>query len=482
MKKFLEIIKNKWLIKGTTTVALVAIVIACYMLLNWGVKKLNLEDIDFTEKKLYSLSDETKNKVKELDKDITIQLINMNNYQYIKEYAEKYTKITDKIKIEEIADLSSRADLMTKYNLESSDSLVIVKTSDSEKTLQISDLYTYDYSTYEQIDKTEEALTNAIVELTIDKKPKIYILTGKTYYNTEKSLTDIIQKLNEDSNQVEYLDILSKGKVPEDCDCLVITTLSTDISELERDQILAYIKNGGKIMMLTSQNLIETDTPNFDKVLAEYGITLDYGVVIEQDTSKMLSNSPEYIISEVNADFMSDIDMNIKMCVVDAGKIKFADSEQLEKLGVEYKTLASTSEKSFVRTNFNINGLSRTAQDGEEEASIIGASVSKKISDDVKSELIIYSNEICASNMQIPVSNQYVMYAYDLYNNKDVILNSISHLTERTDTITIRKTSEEEKYTVTDSQNTIIKAIIFILPVLIIIAGIIVWQVRRRRK
>ena len=81
MKKFLEIIKNKWLIKGTTTVALVAIVIACYMLLNWGVKKLNLEDIDFTEKKLYSLSDETKNKVKELDKDITIQLINMNNYQ-----------------------------------------------------------------------------------------------------------------------------------------------------------------------------------------------------------------------------------------------------------------------------------------------------------------------------------------------------------------------------------------------------------------
>ena len=257
MKKFLEIIKNKWLIKGTTTVALVAIVIACYMLLNWGVKKLNLEDIDFTEKKLYSLSDETKNKVKELDKDITIQLINMNNYQYIKEYAEKYTKITDKIKIEEIADLSSRADLMTKYNLESSDSLVIVKTPDSEKTLQISDLYTYDYSTYEQIDKTEEALTNAIVELTIDKKPKIYILTGKTYYNTEKSLTDIIQKLNEDSNQVEYLDILSKGKVPEDCDCLVITTLSTDISELERDQILAYIKNGGKIMMLTSQNLME---------------------------------------------------------------------------------------------------------------------------------------------------------------------------------------------------------------------------------
>ena len=77
MKKFLEIIKNKWLIKGTTTLLLIAIVIGCYILLNWGVEKINLEDLDCTEKKLYSLSDETKDKVSKIDKEITIQLINM---------------------------------------------------------------------------------------------------------------------------------------------------------------------------------------------------------------------------------------------------------------------------------------------------------------------------------------------------------------------------------------------------------------------
>ena len=74
MKKFLEIIKNKWLIRGTTTVALIAIIIAIYILLNWGVEKINLEDLDCTEKKLYSLSDETRTKIKNLDKDITIEL------------------------------------------------------------------------------------------------------------------------------------------------------------------------------------------------------------------------------------------------------------------------------------------------------------------------------------------------------------------------------------------------------------------------
>ena len=60
MKKLFELITNKWLLKGTTTVALVAIVIACYIGLNWLVEKLAIEDLDFTTKKLYSLSDETK--------------------------------------------------------------------------------------------------------------------------------------------------------------------------------------------------------------------------------------------------------------------------------------------------------------------------------------------------------------------------------------------------------------------------------------
>ena len=49
MKKLLGIIKNKWLIKGTTTLILVEIIIAIYILLNWGVEKINLEDFDLTD-------------------------------------------------------------------------------------------------------------------------------------------------------------------------------------------------------------------------------------------------------------------------------------------------------------------------------------------------------------------------------------------------------------------------------------------------
>ena len=85
-------------------------------------------------------------------------------------------------------------------------------------------------------------------------------------------------------------------------------------------------------------------------------------------------------------------------------------------------------------------------------------------------------------DLQIPVNNQYYMYAVDLYNNKDIILNSISHLTERTNTITIRKDDDSETYTVTAQQNSIIKMIIFSVPVMLIIIGIIVWIIRKRKR
>ena len=103
------------------------------------------------------------------------------------------------------------------------------------------------------------------------------------------------------------------------------------------------------------------------------------------------------------------------------------------------------------------------------------------MSKNIRYRLIIYSNELFASNVQVLISSQYYTYAVELYNNEDVILNSISHLTEREDTIVIRKTNESETYSVTDQEDVIIKTIIFVVPILIIFIGITVWIFRKRK-
>ena len=482
MKKFLEIIKNKWLIKGTTTILLVLIVIACYIGLNMLVEKINIDDIDLTEKKLYSISEETKTKLKDLNEDVTIEIINTKNYSYLVDYIKKYSLVNEKIKIDEVEDLASRVDLQTKYNINDTDTLIVVKKGEKEKTISTSELYTYDYSTGKQIDLTEEKITNAIVELSIEEKPTIYILSSKAYYESKQALNSVVEQLKSEANEVKYLDILTTGAIPEDCKCLIIPTLKSDLNDLERDKILEYTKNGGKIMVLTSQNILNIETPNLNKVFAEYGFSIEYGAIFEQDTSKMLQNAPEFVITDVSANFMSNINMSMKMCFIDAGRIKFVDDDKLTELGVTYDAIATTGITSFERTNFNIQSYNRTEQDGEEGSFIVGADITKKISDDVSSELIIYSSEVSSTNVQIPISEQYYMYAVDLYNNKDIVLNSIAHLTERTEIITIRKDDDSEIYTVTAKQTTIIKIIIFSIPFIIIIIGIIIWFIRKRRK
>lgn len=480
IKKLWGTITNKWLLKGTTTLILVAIVIAGYVGINWAAEQIKMEDLDFTTKNLYSLSEETKNRLKNLEDEITIQLINMGDYSYVVEYADKYQKASDKVTVEEIDDLESRVDLQTKYNLNSTGNLIVVKNGEKEKTITTSDLTTYDYSTYEQIDTTEEAITNAIMEVTLDEKPHIYVLEGKAYNNPEQSLGIIANKLIDEANEMDLLDILTKGSVPEDCDCLIITTLKQDLADLERDKILEYINNGGKLLILTSQGILDVDTPNFDQILAQYGITLEYGAILEQDSSKMLYDMPNMIVTEASASFMSDLDMQLKLFLANPGKIQFADSAKLEELGVTYETIASTSDRSFVRTKFDISSTSRTNQDSEEGSSIVGAYATKKISDEKTAQLIIYSDETFASTAQMLIGYQSI-YAVKLYNNEDVVLNSISHLTEREDTITIRKTSESDNYTVTEQEDVIIKTIIFVVPVLIIVIGIGVWVYRRRK-
>lgn len=477
MKKLWETITNKWLLKGTTTIILVALIIGAYIGVNWIAEEVKVEDIDFTPEKLYSLSDETRKRIQALDKEITIQLINMSDYSYVTEYADKYENASEKINVEEVDNLTERVDLQTKYNIDSTGNLIVVKNGDREKALALSDLYTY-ISSYETVNTTEEAITNAIIEVTIEDKPHIYVLSGKTYYQPEETLGIIANQLMDESNEIELLDLLTKGEIPEDCDCLIITTLAQDFSELERDKILEYINNGGKIMMLTSQTALDLDTPNLDQVLAQYGISLDFGVIFEQDSSKKLYDTPNMILADVNASFMSNLDKQLEIFVVSPGKISFADEAKLQELGVVYETMASTSEKSFVRTKFDVDSDARTNSDSEEGANVISALVTKTISEDKTSELIIYTDETFITPVEIATG---IGFMGKLYNNEDVVMNSISYLTDREDTITIRNTYETESYTVTDQEDAIVKTIIFIVPVFVIGAGIVVWAIRRRR-
>ena len=473
--------RGKWLRQTSLTILLIAVIVAACIGINLFVEDKNFADFDVTEDKIYSLSDMSKSIIDSIDKEVDIKLVNMN--ESVEDFANKYNSENNKIKVEVITDVTSRPDLTDEYGITADTSIIIIECGDKQKTLTSYDLYTTDYTTYQTKDITEEAITNAILDVTTEEKPVIYNLTGHNKYDSNY-LYYFSEDLAQEAYDYKDLDLLTSGSVPDDCAVLMMTTLAEDITEAERDAILKYIDKGGKIVLFTDPNTSGKSLPNFQKVLDEYGISISEGVMLEQDSDKMLYGTASAILVTVSpyTSVTSETNMNINACFMSPGKIDIADSEKLEELGVESEILATTSENSFYRTDFSLTSGSKTDSDEDMPSATVGALLKKKIDDDKTSEMIVYSNNIFITNLQIQLSAQYYSYALDFYNNEDLAINSIAYLTERDNMITIRKDTENTAYTVTEQQNIIILTIIFAIPVFIIIIGIIVWQVRRRKK
>ncbi len=477
MKKIIEVIKKKWLRKTILTVCLVAILLAIYLGLNIWVQSLNIDPFDFTQEQRYTLSDESKEQVKNVEEDVIIYFFGYTEESTAFSLAKQYNNVNSHITAE-VVNITERPDLAQTYGITSEDSIgIVVQSEQRYKVLSSSELYTYDYTTYETIDMTEQKLTNAILDTTIADKPKVYFLTGHNEYSIDYELYTLAAYIQNDVNDIETLNLLTTA-FPEDCDTLVIASPTSDFQQIEVDAITNYIQNGGNILWMSDILVNDVEMPNVQKILDLYGVSIGKGVLLETDSSKMLVNRPDFIIPTViSHEITQDVYDGTGVVLPKAGKIILSDTEELEELKVDITPIIQSTETSFYREDFNVS----TTSSDQEGVVTIALEAEKEVGEDTTSKLILFANNLFVTNEIIPVQN-YNVYPVQLANNKDIVLNSIAYLTDRGDTIHIRKDTGYVTYTATQQQDNIIRAIIFGVPVLIIIIGVVIWQVRRRKK
>ena len=482
--KFIQTLKKRWLINGTKTTILVLIIIALFIGISVLMQSLDLIPLDMSQDKLYTLTDESKEKVKDVDKDVNMYFIGVEDDDSILDLAKQYTKENERINVEAI-NLDERPDIAQKYEIQSGDMVIIVECGDRSQMISYNDLYTYDPTTYETIDISEERLTAGILSTTIDEVPKIYFLSGYSDF----SLTDGMQYLDiylqNEINEVDTVDILTTGKVPDDCDTLIITTPNKDFDEITTNAIIDYINSGRNILWLNSVIAEEQDLPNVNKILAMYGVNpFEVGGIRETTAEKMVYNSPDLIMPELQYHEITD-NLQNGMLFLNATKINLVSSEELANLNVEETDILKTSEGSYFRTNFYNSGDEKTDED-EVGPFLVGAELEKTITEEteetnaVVSKLIIFGENYFVSDL--PLSSSVNSPLIQFRQNKDLVLNSIAYLSDREEDITARKTTGNVTYTATEQENTIILAIIFGVPILIIVIGIVVWIKRQRRK
>lgn len=490
-ENFKEIIKKgKWLGNTTFTILLILVIVAIVVALHVFLAKKNISDIDLTQEKLYSLSEESKQKIRSVTKDTKITLYVMSDYPEVIDYAKLYNKENSHITYEELEDATNRPDLQQTYGLGTaiSGGVIIVESDDRNKIISAGDLYTYDYSTYEQYDITEQVLTNAILDVNLEKHPQVYFVTNHAqnagYYKIAKEL------LKNESNDVKDLDLLVDAKVPEDCNVLVLTTLQEDFSEYEKNIILDYINNGGNMIILSDPITTDMSLPNFQSILDVYGASISNGILYEQNSSKMVYGYTNIIIPEVNeaSDITKYISSDGKVAVLNSGLINLKPYNELENLGVSREDLITTSSTAFLRTNVESTNTKMEEKDQKTSGEPIATVLTKKISDEKSSKLMLCANSLFVSDIVINLNaagsngSASQTVGINFYNNRDFIINSVSYLANRDDNITVRKDTGVATYIATAKEDIIIRTIITAIPVLIILAGIIVWQIRRRKK
>lgn len=476
-KRKITEINKKYLKNGSYSFAISAIFICVIIVINLIVGELpsKYTQLDVSEGKLYSIGDQTKEVLKGLEKDVTIYQIAQEGSEdeTIANLLEKYADESKHVKVVK-KDPVVNPKFVSEYTSEdiSANSLIVV-CGDRNKVIDYQNIYeaSLDYTTYSYQTTGfdgEGQITSAIAYVTSEDLPILYTLEG----HGEKELGSAIKEGIEKSNiQINSLNLLTEGTVPEDTDCLLINSPSTDISAEEKDAILEYLENGGKSMIFSDYT--EEKLENFDSILENYGVKRADGIVFEGDTQRYGMQMPYYLIPEIQStDASGDVASSGYMVLAPYAQGIQKLEEVRDTLTVE--SLLTTSDSSYSKTNMNSDTLEKEAEDIEGPFDL-GVSITETVGEDKETQIVYYST----ANLMDNQINQLVSGG-----NAQMILSSLNWMTgsEEQTNVSIPSKNLQVSYLTLTAYDTSFWTIctIGLIPGFFLIVGFVVWYKRRK--
>ena len=471
-------VNKKTLKNGSYSMVYTVILIAVIVVINLIVAEIPTKytQIDVSTQKLYTISDKTKEFLDELNQDVTIYHIvqNGNEDDVIEKLLKRYEETSDHIKVEK-KDPVLYPNFTSQYTDEDvQDNSLIVVNGSKSKVVDYYNLYETQYDYYSGSSSTtgfdgEGQIDSAISYVTSDNLPIVYTLKGHGELELNSSITESLEKAN---YQIQSLNLLTEENVPEDAGCLMITSPQADLSEEEADKVISYLENGGKAVIFTDYT--SEEIPNLKKVLENYGVTPDNGVVMEGDTKHYIMQIPYYLVPEINsteitADLIAD---NRYVLMPVAQSILIMDSYR-DTLDIE--AVLSTSEKAYIKTNVeNMQTFEKVSGDQEGKFNL-GVCVTEDISDDKQTQLVYYGS----SSLLDSTTNQQVSGG-----NTELLLDTLGWMCENdVPVISVDSKSLETSYlTISEYDSGYWSAMTCgVIPVIFLIIGGVIWFKRRKQ-
>lgn len=284
--------EKKSLKNGSYSILITLIVIAAAVILNAIMKILpeDMTQLDFSTNKLYTLSETTADFLAELSDEVEIYYICENGEEddTTLKLLHRYADASSHVTMEQI-DPALYPGFTSQYTDETvTNGSIIVVCGETNKVIDGEGLYTdtYNASTGKTVHAAydgEGQVTSAIDYVTTKTVPVLYALNGNGESALDQTFLDAVAKNN---IEVKNLNLLSED-VPEDAAGLLINAPQNDYSADQTEKIIQYLEGGGSALITSNFSIYEM--PNFDSILSNYGLSRKEGVLFEGDSGHFMS-------------------------------------------------------------------------------------------------------------------------------------------------------------------------------------------------
>lgn len=358
---------------GSFSLAVTAIVLAIIVVVNLIIGQLpsKLLNWDLSETGIFSVSDTSKELLKDLDKDVTVEVVaeTGNIDSRIEKFISIYGDLSSKLKVSYI-DPVLHPEILTKYGISANSVVVSCEETGKNQVISFSDIIVsqqnyYGYSSESEFD-AEGQLTSAVAAVTSDNDKKIYMLRGHGESAISQELGELLTK---NSMTTSNLNLLETASVPDDCDLLIINNPTSDLGTDEYTELHNYLYQGGNVLLL--RGVTDKELTNFNELMEDYGMTMVNSYIGDRDRYYQRAQSAFYFFPMITS---NDTNVETTSSILVGAVAGMTASENTPE-DVTLTTLLTTSNNAFREGNSN-----------EATQFILAASAQKTVPADTESE------------------------------------------------------------------------------------------------
>lgn len=485
MNKILNLFKsiNRRSLKyGSLSIILIAIVVAIAVIVNLFVGMMQdkgiIKKIDLSANKMFSIGDTTKGILKDVKDDVVIYVlldsvtITSSNFSQIKAVIDEYGQykhITVRyIDPDKNPGLIKEIDPTGLQAIAKGDFVVKCIKTKKLKVLTFSSMQeaVTDQSTGQQTGANfigEQSFTGAIKYVISEKTPVVYFTQGHKEGDIASNYSNLKMQLEANNYVVKTINLMTSNKVPEDAAILIVASPQIDLAPTEKNFINSFINKGGNAVFLFDFIESNPQFTQFEDLLQNYNVGIDYDKVMETDTTRFVSSPYAVILDAPQSEI---IPRNYNLLLLNSRSVKILKNT---KEYITVTSIAKTSDKAIGEQVDKSKGNNITGPlDLAVAVDYKGGSAPGKI--------LVMGNGTFITDAAQQAYGQYFQYGNNFFTM------SLNWMMDKQNDVVIAAKSYNTTRLNLSSQaqlNTIAFLVIIMLPLLILGFGTFVWLKRR---